>query len=588
MALRIKLKNSVVQDRIPTTSDLPAVGELAVNANINSIGGFMRASDNTIVKIFGPGSLSTPAASDTVAGISELATNAETTGGTATDKVVTPAGLNAVTVAERSTSNSTYLALTGGSLSGGLTVSGTVAATALSGDGSALTSIAANALTGTIQDARFPATLPTASGENLTSIPAGELTGTVADARITSLTASKLTGALPAIDGSALTNLPAGGLSNIVDDTTPQLGGNLDVQGNEINTSTTDANIILNPNGAGVVEIKGDGTSNGNVGTLQLNCSNNNHGVKIKSPPHSAGASYTLTLPNTDGNANQVLKTDGSGGLDWVDQASGGLSSDSRFNVLGGTDAGGNLNLSHSTSFYAGYNVFIGHEVAKNAVTTYSNTVIGYQAFYTEQSNGNSNTAVGRKTLYTNNGGSFSAAFGSQALENSTGNKNCAFGYLAGNNITSGINNICIGASVNASSATVSNEVTIGDSNITKFRIPGLDGFEIDDNGTIDLGGAINENVFAITDASSVALDPDNGMVQTWTLGANRTATDSLTSGQSMLLIVTATTNNYTLTWPSMKWNGGSAPTLGGTDPVAIELFKVGGQLYGANIGELS
>tara|TARA_B100000378_G_scaffold72490_2_gene55887 strand:- start:3527 stop:5464 length:1938 start_codon:yes stop_codon:yes gene_type:complete len=103
-------------------------------------------------------------------------------------------------------------------------------------------------------------------------------------------------------------------------DSTPQLGGNLDVQSNEINTSTTDGNIILNPNGAGVVEIKGDGTTNGTVGTIKLNCSNNNHGVQIASPPHSAGASYTLTLPNTDGNANQVLKTDGSGGLDWVDQ----------------------------------------------------------------------------------------------------------------------------------------------------------------------------------------------------------------------------------------------------------------------------
>ena len=106
--------------------------------------------------------------------------------------------------------------------------------------------------------------------------------------------------------------------------------------------------------------------------------------------------------------------------------------------------------------------------------------------------------------------------------------------------------------------------------------------------GSVVFEDAINETIFAITDASSVALDPDNGMVQTWTLGANRTATDSLTTGQSMLLIVIASTNNYTLTWPSMKWNGGSAPSFGGTDPVAIELFKVGGQLYGANIGELS
>ena len=98
----------------------------------------------------------------------------------------------------------------------------------------------------------------------------------------------------------------------------------------------------------------------------------------------------------------------------------------------------------------------------------------------------------------------------------------------------------------------------------------------------------ITETVFAITDASSVALDPINGTIQTWTLGANRTATDSLTTGQSMLLIVTASSSNYTLTWPTMKWNGGSAPTLGGANATAIELFKVGSQLYGATIGDLS
>ena len=115
-----------------------------------------------------------------------------------------------------------------------------------------------------------------------------------------------------------------GGLSDIVADTSPQLGGDLDVQAREINTSTTNGNIKLTPNGSGVVEVKGAG---GNDGTLQLNCSANSHGVKIKSPPHSAGASYTLTLPNTDGSNGQVLKTDGSGGLDWVNQNTGTLGS---------------------------------------------------------------------------------------------------------------------------------------------------------------------------------------------------------------------------------------------------------------------
>jgi len=118
MAIKITLKNSVVENSVPTTTHLAAVGELAVNANINSLGIYMRASDNTIVKMAGPGSLTTPAASTTVAGISEYATNTETTTGTSTTRSVTPAGLAAVTSAERSTSNSTYLALAGGTLAG--------------------------------------------------------------------------------------------------------------------------------------------------------------------------------------------------------------------------------------------------------------------------------------------------------------------------------------------------------------------------------------------------------------------------------------------------------------------------------------
>ena len=53
------------------------------------------------------------------------------------------------------------------------------------------------------------ATTFSGSGASLTSIPAGQLTGTVADARISTLTASKLSGALPAISGANLTNLPS-------------------------------------------------------------------------------------------------------------------------------------------------------------------------------------------------------------------------------------------------------------------------------------------------------------------------------------------------------------------------------------------
>ena len=61
--------------------------------------------------------------------------------------------------------------------------------------------------------------------------------------------------------------------------------------------------------------VTGDAT-NGS-GQITLNCENNSHGVKIKGPPHSAAANYTLTLPNDDGTANQVLATNGSGVLTW-------------------------------------------------------------------------------------------------------------------------------------------------------------------------------------------------------------------------------------------------------------------------------
>ena len=86
-------------------------------------------------------------------------------------------------------------------------------------------------------------------------------------------------------------------------------------------TSASNGNIDLDPNGSGKVVFKGNTTKGS--GQFVLNCENNTHGITLKGPPHSANADYTLTLPNTDGSSNQVLKTDGSGNLDWATAASG-------------------------------------------------------------------------------------------------------------------------------------------------------------------------------------------------------------------------------------------------------------------------
>ena len=109
-------------------------------------------------------------------------------------------------------------------------------------------------------------------------------------------------------------------LQDVIDDTSPELGGDLDVKAQKITTSTSNGNIELDPNGTGLVQVNGDT----NPGAIKLMCENGSHGVTIKSPAHSAAATYTLTLPDDDGTANQVLKTDGSGNLSWVDQSGGG------------------------------------------------------------------------------------------------------------------------------------------------------------------------------------------------------------------------------------------------------------------------
>ena len=99
--------------------------------------------------------------------------------------------------------------------------------------------------------------------------------------------------------------------------------------------------------------------------------------------------------------------------------------------------------------------------------------------------------------------------------------------------------------------------------------------------------GNLTETVFAITDGASVDLDPANGPIQTWTLGANRTATaTNFSAGESMTIGVTAGSN--TLTWPTITWVGGSAPTLSTSGTTYIVLWEVGTTLYGANVGDVA
>ena len=161
--------------------------------------------------------------------------------------------------------------------------------------------------------------------------------------------------------------------SDLVDDTTPQLGGNLDTNsfmidfddahgirdenGNEqlifettssavnhidiTNAATgsgaqigavggdTNISLRLRPKATGNIEIMGAT----NPGSIQLNCEQNSHGIKLTGPAHSAAQSYELKFPTGNVTADRFLKvasvtgsgTSGVGQLSFA-EVSGGTS----------------------------------------------------------------------------------------------------------------------------------------------------------------------------------------------------------------------------------------------------------------------
>jgi len=103
-------------------------------------------------------------------------------------------------------------------------------------------------------------------------------------------------------------------ISNVVEDTTPQLGGNLDVLARTITTSTSNGNIAITPNGSGVVLIDGfvgieagliDLKNSGSaVSQIKFYCeSSNAHAQTLIGAPHAESGSNTLTLPSSGGNS---------------------------------------------------------------------------------------------------------------------------------------------------------------------------------------------------------------------------------------------------------------------------------------------
>ena len=137
------------------------------------------------------------------------------------------------------------------------------------------------------------------------------------------------------------------GLTDLADDTTPQLTGDLDVNGQDI-VSTSNAHIDIIPHGTGNVNLGTDTVQIGDSGenvTITTNSTgdltlNTNSGTNSGSIVIADGANSDITLtpngtgdvildglkyPQSDGSNGQVLTTNGSGQLSFSDKTSAAL-----------------------------------------------------------------------------------------------------------------------------------------------------------------------------------------------------------------------------------------------------------------------
>ena len=143
------------------------------------------------------------------------------------------------------------------------------------------------------------------------------------------------------------------------------------------------------------------GTSGQTDGYIQLNCEQNTHGIKLKSPPHSAGQSYTLTFPSTAPATDKFLKTDNSGNLSFAEAGGGKV-----LQVVNATDS--TQRTTTSTSFVTASNTLTAN-ITPSATsskililvnTTCYNSASGY-TYYTifrDSTNVASNSSVNELT----------------------------------------------------------------------------------------------------------------------------------------------------------------------------------------------
>lgn len=160
-------------------------------------------------------------------------------------------------------------------------------------------------------------------------------------------------------------------------------------------------------------------------------------------------------------------------------------------------------------------------------------------------------------------------------------------GVTAGTGLTGGGSSGAV--TLNADVGTTANKIVQLDGSA---RLPAVDGSQLTNipapsgvmsaTDPVVTSGTITEDVYTIT-GTSVALEPDNGSIQTHTLSGDTTYTDAFSAGQAITLMIDDGSSR-TVSWPTMTWvnNSGVAPALAATGYTVVSVWKIGSTLYGA------
>ena len=218
----------------------------------------------------------------------------------------------------------------------------------------------------------------------------------------------------------------------------------------------------------------------------------------------TAGA---ITIPNTDGSANQILKTDGSGTLSWTTPST-----------------------STPTFLYGTENVLLDGTTSPNIGSMHRSVGLGYLTLNSVTS-GNKNVAIGARSMH----------------DNTTGYMNVGIGWNSLNKNTTGGRNIAIGGSEALDANTTgSNNLAIGDRSMT-YNVSGQSNVAIGSNSLLNNNSGNYNTMVGVEAGSGIRTESGN------------TGNDNVGLGYRALQLNYSGDRNVAIGWDALRRTKGSS-----------------------------